>query len=447
MLKTIDGEILDVEVLYWDQARLILNKMDPELVKIIDELSPSKDYRFYKAKYPFGTKILDKNLSYLPLKNGKTISFNSDKLSKTMIKDLSYDPAKSNPVAMVLDKQSEIYLSINQRNMPYQTVVPGDLIGLSRIIDNCEPSLVDSFSHLSFFRWELTSGARSLFMLPKITENIHHAKLKKMYGLSQDKPDTYQDHWSIFSEIAAKTQDSWCSEFLFFATKWFKNLKDPAWAKLYCYFLKKNNLSYNYWRNLLSWQITFNVIEQNKNLRYSAYTLDTIKHLFAIADGNFLGFRPAIDENSAPIKTFQKAYLEGYVLKEHCPIIIEPSRFSLDNSVYYSLNYPTLVQCDPETFKGKSLINLLDELQHVTKKYQMGIRDDVLAKHTSLHQVSQAIDFSYYHNTPENYTDIKNNIVIPEEDQRFICETGAFPNHSPFLKGCIKISAKGKNTK
>ncbi|HLX55103.1 MAG TPA: hypothetical protein VKR58_14250 [Aquella sp.] len=85
MLKTADSEIMDVEMLQWDQVRLIPNIIDSELVKIIDDLSPGKEYRFYKAKYPFGTKILDKNLSFLPLRNGKTISFNSDKLPKIIV--------------------------------------------------------------------------------------------------------------------------------------------------------------------------------------------------------------------------------------------------------------------------------------------------------------------------------------------------------------------------
>lgn len=444
MLKLNDGKLLSLEMLTWEQARSILTPLDPELVRIIDKISPGKDFKFYKAKYPFGTKILDKNVAYLPLQNGETIPFNSDLLPASLAKDLAYDSDKSNPVGMVLNKSSEFYLSTNQRPMPYQTVVPGDMFGLSRIIDNHETTSADEFSHLSFFRWELTSGARSLFMLPKITDNIRHTKLKNLYNLTQDKPETYQDHWNIFREIAAKTEDPWYSEFLFFSTQWFSKLKDPAWAELYCYFLRKNNLSYGYWRNLLSWQITFNGIEQNKNLRYSSYTLDTIKHLLAIACGVFPGFSPATNEDSAPIQLLQEAYTSGYNLKDQCPIIMEPSKLSLINKlpVYYSTLYPTLVQCDPDTFKDKSFIRLLDQVQHVTEKYLAGIQEDVLAKFTSLYNVSKIVDFSYYHDNPNHYTNIKSNLLIPEEDDRFTCPTGQFPNHSQFLKSCIKIKYK-----
>lgn len=443
MFKTTDGDIIDVEMLSWDEARLIPNIIDPELMKIIDEISPGKDYRLYKAKYPFGAKILDKSLSYLPLQNGNNISFNSDRLPKIMIKDLAYDPAKTNPVAIVLDKNSEFYVSIGKNILPYAMVSPGDIFGTARILDNVD-SEYSTVLNSSFSRWELTSGARSIFMLPKITENISHMKLKKMYGLSQDKPDTYQDHWSIFREIAAKTQDNWRSEFLFFSVKWFEKLKDPVWAKLYCYLLRENRRSYKFGHNIVSWEITFNAIEQNKKMIYSPYTLNTARHLFAISSGTFPGFAPTTNEDSAPTKLLQKAYLEGYGLKDQYPLIVKPTHFSLikQEPVYYFLNYPTLTQCNPQTFKGKSLITLLDELERVIKKYQIGIQEDPLAKHTSLYNIAQATDFSYYHNTPDNFTNINNNILIPEDDQRFVCETGAFPNHSPFLKGCIKVSSR-----
>jgi hypothetical protein len=195
---------------------------------------------------------------------------------------------------------------------------------------------------------------------------------------------------------------------------------------------------------LLSWQITFNGIEQSKNLRYSVYTLNTIKHLFAIACGVFPGFAPAINENSAPIKLLQEAYKAGYNLKDQYPIIMEPSRFSMvDKSpVYYSTIYPTLAQCDPDTFKDKSFIKLLDQLQHVTKKYIAGIQEDAFARFTSLYNVSKVVDFSYYHDSPDNYTNIKNNTLIPKEDERFFCKVEQFPNHSPFLKSCVKIGYK-----
>jgi hypothetical protein len=446
MLTARGSQTLDIDELSWNEARLLLLPLAPDLVKIIDQLAPSAAHKLYRARYPFGAKIIDKKNCYLPLKNGETIHFNDHSLPSNIIKNLSYDPLTSNPVGIVLNKQSEFYLSTNNRMMPYAMVSPGDIFGLARILDNAEASHTGDLSHRSFFMWEMTSGSRSLFMLPKITENISHTRLNKRYNLSLTKPEGCETHWDIFKAITAREQSSWQSEFLYFSNNWFTKLTDPAWSNFYNYCLRKNRLSYGYWRNILSWQVTFNVIEQAKNLRFSSYTLDTAKHLFAVAAGSLPGFKPATNEMAAPIHLLQEAYVDGYGLTEYWPVLMELGSFALDSSapVYYSLNYPTLAQSDPSAFKGTSLITLLDELQLVMEKYQKGIRNDSLAMASSLYDTAQQVAFSYYHNDPGGFPNIRDNTVLPAEDPRFIIPhaSGEFPKHSSFLKGCIKIATK-----
>lgn len=442
--KTTDGQVLDIIELTWDKARKLLIKMIPDLVKIIDKISPSSEYKLYKVKYPFGATIFDKNESYLPTIDGNHVSFNDPSLPKALIKNLSYNPETSNPVGIVLDKFSEFYLTVGNRIMPYSIVKPGELIGLARILDNADNKFIDS-KHLSFFMWELTSGARSILMLPKITENISYSRLKKAYDLTIDKPQNYENHWEVFREIAQKSNSEWKSEFLFFSNNWFSKLEDVAWIELYNYFLNSNRRSYGYWRNILSWQITFNMIEQERNLRLSSYTLDTAKHLFAIASGVFPGFEPATDDNSAPIALIKDAYINEYGLANYYPTIMQPAHFNLDsnNPVYYSINYPTLAQCDPQAFTGKSAITLLDQLQHVIKTYKSSIAKNEFARATSLYTAAELVNFSYYHSDPESYTNINSTDAIAQEDERFLNNTSrTFPKISSFLRGCVKISKK-----
>lgn len=446
MIKTKDDRLIDADELVWEEARLMIQPFLPELVEIIDELAPSADYKLYKARYPFGAKIIDKTEAYLPLNDGRMISFNDSNLPQTLINNLSYDSKTSNPVGIVLNKSSEFYLSIGNRIMPYMIVSPGEIFGLTRILDKTDMSSLP-LPHVSFFIWELTSGARSSFMLPKITESLSHNKLKKAYNLTQDKPTSYQDHWDIFRNIAQIRKADWHSEFLFFSNKWFERLTDPSWLKLYCYFLRNNRQSYEFWRNILSWQITFNEIEQTKNLKFSSYTLDTAKHLFAIAAGVLPGFKPSTDESAIPVKTLQQAYVDGYGLNDYWPVIMEPALFSLSTKqpVYYSLSYPTLAQYDATALKGKSIISLLDELEFVIDKYLTGIKDNPLATSTSLDKTAMMIDFNYYHHDPASYNNIKDSSLIPNEDNRFVLQNhngGEFPKHSSFLKGCVKLGPK-----
>ncbi len=445
MFKTKDGKCIDIEEMAWDKARSLIEPFNPSLVNVVDEISPGNEYKLYKASYPFGVKIIDKNESFLPLDNGDLISFNDPLLPTNLRKNLSYNPTISNPVGIVLDKKSECYLSIAGRVMPYTVMEPGTFFGLTRILDILEISH-NPLVHISFFIWEVTSGARFIFMLPKITENISHNRLKKQYGLTCDKPKMLQDHWTIFKDIAKRQASSWRSSFLFFSNNWFERLEDSSWLKLYNYFLRNNRLDYEFWRNILSWQVTFNLIEQAKNLRFSSYTLDNAKHLFAVAAGNLPGFKPATNDDSAPVRLIQESYIKGYKMIEYWPVIMEPAMFNPINEqpVYYSLNYPTLVQSDQNAFKGFSIITLQDELAGVISKYMDGIRHDQLAGATSLYKTAQQIDFSYYHTDPAEHENIKDAGLLAKEDSRFKVakKVGVFPKHAPFFKGCIKIAPK-----
>lgn len=445
MIKTKYGSYLDVDELNWNQARDMLVECNPELVSIIDEISPGEQYKLYKARYPYGAKIVDKTEAYLPLTDGRTLSFNDAGLPKAIINNLSYNPAISNPVGVIIKKCAEFYLSGVDRLLPYTIMQPGHIFGLARILDFLDMQHNDSASgsaHLSFFMWELVSGSRSTFMLPRVTDAINHNQLVKKYGLLADKPASLKDCWSVFKDIAFQQKCDWRSEFIYFSNTWFKKLEDPSWLKLYNYFLQSNRRAYAFWRNYVSWQTTFSQVEQNKHMKYSAYALETAKHLFAIASDSLPGFKPATDDSSMPIDLITEAYIKGYGLSDYWPIIIEPTHFDIASKqpVYYSINYPTLFQSEPNHLK--SVITFLDELMRVVEKYKDGIGNDKIATASTLYQIAQQVKFSFYHDRPDKYPHIKNVTLLPQEDVRFCYakRRGAFPKHAHFLTGCIKIS-------
>ena len=448
MFKTKDNRLLDVEEFTWAQARILLLPLLPELVAIIDEISPGKEFKLYLAKYPYGVKIIDKAQSYLPLYGShETVSFNDPQLPFALSKNLSYDSVTSNPVGIALKNSSEFHISVGSRVMPYAVVEPGSMFGLARIIDNIETSSAN-FAHLSFFRWELTSGARSLILLPNVSETIHHNRLKKYSGSEREKPKDCQEHFYVCRDLAHTKKHPWRSELLFLSNNWFEKLKDPAWSSLYCYFLRNDRSAYAFWRNILSWNISFNLIEQMYNLRYSSYALDMTRHLFAVTVGGLPGFVPLNDNRLGPINFFQESYVNGYGLKNIWPTIMGPAHFSAtkNESVYCSLTYPTLAQCDPNAFTGRSLITLIDQIQHIEKKYTVGLQTDELARSTSLAMAPQMAEFLYYHSNPGHYSNIKPNILLPTEDERFLYGgKGEFAKQNSFLRSCVKISPRQKN--
>lgn len=449
MFKTKDGKSINVEKLSWKEAKSILKFLVPDMVDCINEVDSTPEDTFYKASYPFGTKIIRGSDVYLPLVNGGTIAINDSNLPQELIDNLAYDPDSANPLGMILSKNSELYLPINQRIMPYMVISPGDMFGLGRVLDNATRPKPTAPSSLSFSTYNLNAGVRSIFMLAKISDRIAHNKLKKAYNFDIDTPKSYAEHWSVFKEIAKKTQSPWRAEVLFFSNNFINKLRKDNWRFLYGYLNQKYRTSNPIWHNIQGWEASFSKIESAKYIEYfSAYTLDTAKHLFTIAANGAPGFRPAMDEESAPIKLIQEAYVNGYALTEYWPIIMETAQIkSTKQPLYYSLSYATLPQFNPQKFKGKTIIALESEVERCAELYQAEILSGNYKNLLSLYNAAARVKFSCYHNDPKEYQNIHHSALIAEEDERFVHnnQVGAFPSACSFLTGCIKITPQNKS--
>ncbi len=445
MFKTKDGVLINIEEIAWREASRLIKPVAPELVKIINTIDPDcEDCPFYKVSYPYGAEIIKLSDVFVPLANGEIIPFNDSRLPEELAVNLSYNPQISNPLGIILTKNSELYLELSDRIMPYMVISPGEMIGLARVLDNALRSDPDQPSSLSFSTHSLNAGSRSLFMLSKISDRVAHNKLKKAYNLKIETPKNYGEHWLVFKEIAKQANSSWRSEVLFFSNKFIEKLRNPKWLALYALFAEKYRRSYSILHNVQGWEATFSKIESTKHLEdYSEYTLDTAKHLFTIAGNRAPGYRPATNEDSAPVELIQEAYLNGYCLTDYCPTIMEPAQFNLSSKqpLYYSLSYATLPKYNPKKFKGKTFISLISQVQHCADYYRHGILSGTHAQPASLLQAASNVNFSFYHDEPKPGTDVKNSALIIEEDQRFVAnQVGTIPSYCSFFIGCVKVS-------
>ncbi len=149
--------------------------------------------------------------------------------------------------------KQEAIVSFEKKIIPYGLMSSGTLFGLWRIFD--------TLGNHPISLWNMVSGARSLFMLPKISNNIHHTKLKKAHRLISETPKEIMDHWLVFCELAERMHSPWTSKILFFSNAWFERLDDPAWLPLKCYFYKElwDGSSFN--RNKFLWNLTFSQLK------------------------------------------------------------------------------------------------------------------------------------------------------------------------------------------
>lgn len=444
---------LDVVCTDWQSVRSRVAKVNPEFARLVDEINPDSSYRLYVAKYLYGAQILDNGDFFLPGTDPENnrIPFMSDSVPKQMQEDLNYN-LDSNPISMVLHNKIESFVALEDRIVPFSVISPGNLFGMWRSMDAlATPDYRDDLSHTSIFIWGMTAGARSIFMLPKISEALAHNKLKQAMRIYVDKPNSLLDHWKVFRSIAQQDNfpEPWHAELLFFSKKWRDSLNQPTWLKLHRHLLNMVWQNTAFWRNQFVWNLTFTRIQALRKIKASPYIADVVKHLLAIGIGAFPGFRPALNDDLAPIKGIQQIYTEHYELKEYAPIIMQPGSFDLETSsdpIYYSLLFPTACELAPKTSGRSSAISDLYDVRALLNKYLQYINDQGLnIEHTPLSRLAKHIEFNYYHNNVELYEGMRESQTLLEYDPNFKKAMESFPNrefprNSAFVKGAIAIS-------
>jgi hypothetical protein len=299
--------------------------------------------------------------------------------------------------------------------------------------------------------WNITSGARTICVLPKITDKIGHHALKVKYGFKNGAPDNLADHWGILKYLANHESHSnrWVSKILFFSKKWFEHKKDKEWESFSRYLLDDVWRSSSFRRNQFIFDFAFSVIQENRNLKPNPYLSDTVRHLIAISSGVIPAFSVAIDNKSAPISTLQKILVEDYGLKKYPPIIMHLHHFSLQETrcVYYSFQFPTTTVFSPRSNRLASTMADMRELKYILEILLSEIiKGNVEVDKTPLAKLAKNVKFSFFHTENDHLDEIINSNELINTDTVFdkIMKLNAgtlFPEHSPFFKGCVLIES------
>ncbi|MCC2624498.1 MAG: hypothetical protein K0R14_371 [Burkholderiales bacterium] len=448
MQKIKDNRLLDILVLNWKEALPKISAVNPGLAECMQKHSNLlKDLPFFIVNYPFGEKIINNREVFFPLAGGGGISFNDPSLPDILRDNLSYTPGVDNPVGMILDKESEFFRPIDGRIVSYQVVNTGQIIGFAHIIDTIMNKHLGKVKKATVSIWNLLAGARSAFVLPKISENGRHANLQKTYGINVEKPNSYTEHSDIFRALNAEISPQWIQPILYFPKQLSHNLKvDQEYLPIFHEMASIHRLGYSIWHNAYpKFESDINYVFQKAKVNgFSAYAVNIVKHLYLIIANGAPGFAPTTNENMLPKKLVEDAYTDknSYGLTDYWPTIMQPKQFDNEESVYYSLGVPSLIHYNPETFKGKTSIALLSEVADVLARCQEYILNEFEDKDSSLYEAAIKARFSFYHDDPnpkKNGSAIKNSALLPKEDPRFCKKGWEFPFRSSFVRGCIKI--------
>ena len=422
----------------WSDVRDDIKRANPELASLIDDINPDNSYRFIKARYQFGDLIVKNGVLQFPY-GDKIVPLNkAETVSDQAYRHLSYSPI---PLSLILGKSCEIFVHNGDRAIPLNTISSGSLFGTFETLDCL-------FGKQSKPVWDVSAGAISILMLPKITEVAGIKRLRFHYDLPQSvRIKQAVDHWEAFRRIARHHNftQPWEITILFFTKKWVSHLHDPSWAEFYQYVFKQGWEQSQYAIDKISfglfWQQFVKALNR-RNIKATAYLSDTIKHLFLIATDGAPAFIP--DDHSqllAPTMGLKQAFVEVYGLKKHLPTILYSSLLSSrqqpNKTGYYSLSMPTLLEGYPEDKVNftimmalKNIKLMINTLLH-SEKSQITLIDRVL--------------FEYFHVEPDKYHETMQSDLVPMQDSAFLVDHNNYPDRqfcdtSSFWRGCIRIS-------
>ena len=126
--------------------------------------------------------------------------------------------------------------------------------------------------------FDITAGARSLFMIPNISDLALHKNLKRDFNIRQSPPKKLLNQWEIFKSIAQHPEINcnWHTEILFFSDKWLKKIKeDKEWQSLFLILLQDVWNSCTYERNAVFYDFSISFAQANRNLKPNPYLRDT----------------------------------------------------------------------------------------------------------------------------------------------------------------------------
>lgn len=436
---------------YWSEIRHRIAKVEPTFAELVDGLSPDNSLPLFLAYYPYGELIGDTQGPLLPKINGGNYSLSDPNTPKEVLKHLSYSKGCA-PLGMILDKNFEYFIELVDKgiSIPWSIHSPGKFISFARNLSNQSKYIYAPNGILS-----ACSGSRSAFMLPNIGCIVLHSSLKRDFNVQNSPPKSLYDHWHIFKEITNSPVSNcdWRSCLVYFSENWVKKLhSDSAWLKLKLYLHELAWKYFEYERNRIYYDIAFSVIQHKRNLKPNPYLADTARHLYTTALGAVLGYAPACDESSLPLKVLQKAFIESYGMKKYIPTILQPTYFDFENKfpVYYSLQNPSTHIFSPKSRKMSSTLFEMRELQHLMQIFTEELsKDNSLCSDTIICRIANEVQFNYFHNKPDRHRVIQPSENIINLDNRFNfvypelkVDNADFASDAKFVRGCISMKMK-----
>ena len=432
----------------WDKVRNNVYAVNATLAKTIDQIDPGKDLTFFMVGYQYGDYVVHNGILNLPDKDGNLLAVTDNAFANNIAQSLAYNSCGM-PTGIVLEKSLEYMYSLDNRTTPVDILFAGKMFATLEALQHINnKQTVDMHKILT-----ISSGAKSTYILPKISNTSGYNRLKKQFSMRLSMPITMDKHWTLFKEIINNTvpATSWATELLFFSNKWFQKEHNKGLSILEKCLLKQ------YWNTHICAQdqtmfdYAFSCALESQNLRSNPYLQDTVKHLYAIGQGNAPAFRVATDDHAAPISELKNIFLYIYDLEEYCPTMFHLDYMDTKGKfpphlLYYSLQFPTLQSFSPRSRQLSNNLEDIRQIQHIIEKTSDELCNVINYKlqNSFIKDSVTKVKYYYFHNRKDDFRQVSTTADIPTIDQHLFQDMQKYPDrifagNGHMVRGCIGI--------
>lgn len=431
------------EKITWKEVREAVWQVNPSFAQMVDAVTPEGELALYKARYPFGSRIVDGSQIYSPYKDGSLIALENDR-AEFLTDILGYNHGNV-PLGIVLDKSVELYIKSADHVIPFSFLRRGRIFGLWS-------SLNRRLSHVAPQVWHMTAGAYDFFALAKLTDLPSYRKLSKARGVEQPLPRSLLAQGRMLTQVAQHKDfgTEWYTEVLFFPKECLEK-REGLWANFHLFLYEEAWGETAYWYNKVIFDNIFDSFVKElarEDIRVTPQAVDIVEHLIRIGLGVLPGFGPALDDEAAPVADLQQDLVKLYGLKYFAPTIMIPRHISKDEKryVYWSLQLPSHFESAPKAKTNTSTLSMLREVKYLLEQFCKAVLDNKIPAvvGTSFYDFIKTVRFDFFHSEPDLREGIRPSSVMPKEDKTLIeCMRKfgkrGFSEVSPFVRGCIRI--------
>jgi hypothetical protein len=430
-----------IEKITWEDCKEDFRKVARDLYDRIEAINPGKEFYLYRVKYQYGDQVVgDEGCFQLPTKDGGLIRIDDESLPKYLREDLRYQ-LNALPLSLATRGRFDIYQLGEGRAIKLQKIYKAGIVLAARqALDS--PKTFQSRS-----LWRVTAGARQAFFVANISNTGKFEKLRNKYSLSCAKPNSQDDHFNLFKELAhhPSFKTKWHAELILFPKKWLteiKKKKEDKWSLLYLSLLERTWKISSYERNVSEVNNLWSVyVRSLRNKHIDDYVTAVTRHVIEASLGEAPLFKTySTDTHSGPFKEIIEIIVNDYGLNKFTPILVYADHFSLNEKEtgYISLKHLSRPLPFHANFENRSLLQATDLIQYAFNLFKEKMRSQELRLEDTLFSELLKLEHKFFYLKNDHLKKLK----LEPNSKLFSCDKNVNKLQKKYPRSQIPISSK-----